>query len=169
MANALDYEEILVGDTPVGPDPLKVKGGVICAVFYVDPQASGPVNWLPTFGKRDVATGVAERDAADEVIRTLPTRTFGFPLAPDRAITVAGEGTIRNTRFVRKVGKGTTARKVHALYFDSVDVVAADFVGATSLAALEKILLRMDARDIEALAESRKQTAALTAGVEDDT
>ncbi len=165
MANAIGYEELLVGASPVGPTALIVQGGVKCAVFYVDPGAPGPVNWLSTFGKQDVVSGDVEIDSDNNVIRTLPTRNYGFPLAPDRAITVAGEGTIRNTRFIR-TGKGGT-RKVHCLYFDRVDVVAADFVGATSLAALEAVLLRIETQNGERLTELKRQTTALESGVED--
>lgn len=165
MANVIGYEELLVGDGPVGPTALIVQGGVMCAVFYVDPRAPGPVHWLSTFGKQDAISGVVERDADGNVIRTLPTRNYGFPLAPDRAITVAGEGTIRNTRFVRT---GTTggARKVHCLYFDRVDVVASEFVGATSLMALETVLLRIEQLQKDQIVELGKQTAALAAGVD---
>ena len=166
MANAIGYEELLVGASPVGPTALIVQGGVKCAVFYVDPQAPGPVNWLSTFGKQDAVSGDIERDSDSNVIRTLPTRNYGFPLAPDRAITVAGEGTIRNTRFIR-TGSGTGTRKVHCLYFDRVDVVAADFVGATSLAALEAVLLRIEKQNGERLMELKRQTTALESGVDD--
>lgn len=145
-----------------------------CAVFYVDPKAPGPVNWLPTFPKPDVVTPMSAagvpppplRDPADdEIIRTLPTRNFGFPLHPDRAITVAGEGTIRNTRFVR-AGLGGGARKVHALYFDQVDVVASDFVGATSLTAILAALQTLEAQNGDILAELQKHTTVLNQGVE---
>ncbi len=146
----------------MGPTENVVKGGVACAVFYVDPQAPGSVNWLPTFGKQD-STGVVEADADGDIIRTLPTRNYGFPLAPDRAITVAGEGTIRNTRFIR-TGRTGGARLVHALYFDRVDVVAADFVGATSFMAIEAVLLRIEQLGKDQFKELEKQTAALETG-----
>ena len=168
MANCIGYEELMVGDRPVGPTQsiLLQLGEAMCAVFYVDPGAPGPVNWLSTFGKQDTVSGVPERDVDNEVIRTLSTRNHGFPLAPDRAITVAGPATISNTLFIRTGPKGG-ARKVHALYFDKVDVVAADFVGATSLAAIESVLLRIEKQNTDRLTELKKQTTALESGVDD--
>ncbi len=164
MANAIGYEVINVGDRPVGPTAAIVKGGVACAVFYVDPDAPGPVHWVPTFPQRD-SDGAALTDQDSTIIRVQPTRIFGFPLYPDRAITVAGEGTIRNTRFIR-AGAGGGRRKVHALYFDKVDVVASDFVGATSLAAIEAVLLRLEAGNTALLAELQKHTTVLEQGVD---
>lgn len=166
MANVIGYEELLVRDRPVGPTSAFVVGGVACAVFYVDPGASGPVNWLPAFGQRDT-DGVLVRDADNLIIPARPTRNFGFPLSPDKAVTVAGEGTIRNTRFIRTGAKGGV-RKVHCLYFDRVDVVASDFVGATSLAALETVLLRIEALQKDQIKELGKQTTALESGTEID-
>ncbi len=164
MANAIGYEEINVGDKPIGPTAAIVGGGVRCAVFYVDPGAPGPVHWLPTPEQRG-SDGVALVDQDSVIVRVQPTRIFGFPLYPDRAITVAGEGTIRNTRFVRTGPKGGQ-RKVHALYFDNVDVVAADFVGATSLAAIEAVLLRLESGNTALLTELQKHTTVLEMGVD---
>ena len=106
MANAIGYEEIRVTTVASSPAFTGLSGGVACAVFYVDPDAGGIVHWR-----------------ADP---TSPTTWLGFPLGPGKWVSVAGEGNIRNSEFV--LGRSSAPSIiVHALYFDRVDVVAADF------------------------------------------
>ena len=106
MANAIGYEELTVTAVASSPALAGLTGGVACAVFYVDPNAGGIVRWR-----------------ADP---TSPTRGLGFPLGPGRWISVAGEGNIRNSEFILNRGSHD-AIIIHAIYFDRVDVVAADF------------------------------------------
>ena len=67
-------------------------------------------------------------------------------------------------RWFIRTGRTGGARLVHALYFDRVDVVAADFVGATSFVAIEAVLLRIEQLGKDQLKELTKQTAALETG-----
>ena len=146
MANALGYEELRVGSAAVGPtaSTLTKLGGAKCAVFYVDPEAETGVRWRPD---------------------GTPTYSSGFPLLPNRWITVAGEGVIRNTLFRRMSGAGKSI-SVHAIYFDRVDVVAADFVGQPSMKLIEALLGSMKETNEKVLAELAKHTIALNEAVE---
>ena len=106
MANAIGYEELTVSRVASSPTLTAITGGVACAVFYVDPDAHGTVHWRPD--------------------PTSPTRWLGFPLGPGKWVSVAGEGNIRNSEFILGPDSADSII-VHALYFDRVDVVAADF------------------------------------------
>ena len=148
IANALGYEELLVGTIPVGPTASLVEGGVACAVFYVDPNAAGAVNWR---------SGPQTSD--------YPTQNKGFPLNPGKWLSVAGEAVIRTSRLVR-AGTSSKVVKVHVLYFDRVDVIAADFAGGGSLSAVETALLNLLATNGKMLEELKKHTAAWEGGLE---
>lgn len=136
MANIIGFEDIRVEAKAVGPSISALDGGVRCAVFYVDDQAPGRVRW------RSGLTAQMTRGTSK-----------GFPLRPGAWISVAGEGNIRNSLFERD-GAIEGAVFVHALYFDQVDVIAADFAGATSNAVIEA---KLD----EILFELRRHTDAL--------
>lgn len=113
MANCIGYEELSIGDArAVGPTDTALRGGVACAVFYVDPAAGGTVRYR-----------------GDAVA---PTATAGLPLRPGKSIVVAGEGNVRNARFIAEGGSAT----VHCLYYDRVDVVDLGLSDDTSTAEL---------------------------------
>lgn len=88
-------------------------------------------------------------------------------MKPGKWISVAGEGAIRNSKFVLDGEAKTTAVRVYAIYFDRVDVVAADFAD-DGKPDIEAVLKRMEALAEESLAELRKHTDAFTEAVERD-
>lgn len=142
MANAIGFEELSVETSPVGPTATMVRGGVACAVFYVDDDAPGPVRWRPTTSSR-----------------TNTANSLGFPLKPGAWISVAGEANIRNSLFSRDGALDGPVR-VYVLYFDRVDVIAADFAGVTSKAIVERGKAQEALLD-EILRELRRHTDAL--------
>lgn len=150
MANCIGYEELTVGPFPVGPTAALIKGGVACAVFYVDPRTKGRVRWKPK-----------AIEAVD-----YPTASSGFPLARGKWISVAGEGVIRNSKFVLDGEAEATSVKVYVLYFDRVDVVAADFT-ENVLPDIEATLKRMEVNIGDMLEELRKHTTALEGAVQE--
>ena len=108
MANAIGYEQLTVSRAvSVSPALSTLTGGVACAVFYVDPAAKFGVRWRPD--------------------PTSPTPSYGFPLAPGKWISVAGEGNIRNSEFILDGGGAGDNTIIHVMYFDRVDIVAAEF------------------------------------------
>lgn len=116
MANVIGSEVLMVDVRRVKPTAALVQGGVACAVFYVDPRSAVGVRW---------------RTPSSTV-----TTEEGFPLAPGAWISVAGEGNIRNSTFVVD-GAGTA--RVHALYFDRVDVVAGNFITAAAVTEVKPV------------------------------
>ena len=109
-----------------------------CALFLVDPTSELGVRWRPS---------------------GTPSPGVGFPLRPGKALAVAGEGSIRNSKFATD---GIGSARVHVIYFDRVDVVAADFsvdVDGTGTAGLESVRGVLE----EILAELRQIRPAATA------
>lgn len=151
MANCIGLEQIVVKNTAVGPTASIVQGGVACAVFYVDPKAKGGVWWNP---------------------KANPTSNDHFPLRPGKWISVAGEGGIRNSRFIIDPDDyNIQSIIVYALYFDRVDVVAADFaasVSEISEQSIQAVLERIETLNSEMLLELKRHSDALTEAVERD-
>ena len=142
MANAIGYEELVVEQAAVGPTASLVQGGVASAVFYVDDEAPGAVRWRPTTPAKSATL-----------------RSQGFPLKPGAWIAVAGEGNIRNSLF--ELSPGVTGPvRVHVIYFDRVDMIAADFAGISSKAISESAKRQEGLLD-EILLELRKHTDGL--------
>ena len=104
MANCLAYERIHVADTAARPQSGVIQTGAACGIFYLDPEAIGPVRW--------------RSDGQD------PTATEGFPLYPGGHFVLAGAGNLFKARFIASPGEGG---EVHATYFDRVDVLAIQF------------------------------------------
>ena len=102
---------------------------VQCAIFYVDPESTGVVRY--------------RGDQTD------PTPTVGLPLHPGKTITVAGEGNVRNARFITESG----AAVVHCMYYDRVDVVDLGISGSGDADAV--------VRAVQALAEQVTEVAHL--------
>ncbi len=98
MANQLAYELIIVGSSAIGPTTSLVKGGVLCAVFYVEKAAV--------------------RFRGDQ---TNPAKGIGKPIEIGGHMILVGEGAIRNAKFIRRDDKDA---EVHAEYFDGADVIA---------------------------------------------
>lgn len=156
MANAIGYEQLVVRNTPVGPTSSIVGGRVGCAVFYVDPKAQGAVRWRP-------------RSTGSDTTTSDPTGHKGFPLNPGKWISIAGEGIIRNSQFVLDYLNVAEYVIVHVLYFDRVDVVAADFADDSSAKSLKEIatdISRIRDNTDDMLTELRKHTDALVESVE---
>ena len=128
MANAIGYEQLTVTTVETSPALSALTGGVACAVFYVDPDARGVVHWRPD--------------------PTSPTGWLGFPLGAGKWISVAGEGNIRNSKFILSHDTANSII-VHVLYFDRVDVVAADFAADPTGAQI--VDLKADLRAIREL------------------
>ena len=109
MANVVGYEELLVTGNAVVTATAATLRGAICAVFMVDPRALGSVRWNTPLA---------------------PTGNSGFPLYPGKWISVAGDANIRTSGFILDSSSPQSPVKVYCLYFDRVDVVAADFAPA---------------------------------------
>lgn len=116
MANNIGYEKLRPSGTVVGPTASIVQGGVASAIFYLDPRASSAVRWRSD--------------------RTSPSRDSGVPLLPGGAFALAGEGNIRNARFVSESG---AIVDLHASYFDRVDVLAIQFSPNGTSAELDSL------------------------------
>ena len=141
MANQIGFEEIPVGTTAaVGPTASLVQGGVRCAIFYVDPMSTGTVRYLGT--------------------RTDPTAQHGLPLRPGKSITVAGEGNVRNARFIMESGAG----KVYGVYYDQVDVVdlglSSDWSGTQLVSEMQAVFNKLE-ETLHVLKQIRNATGSL--------
>ena len=115
-----------------------------CAIFKVDSKARLGVRWKLTPMKAEPSISVGQ----------------GFPLGPGMAFSVAGEGTIRNSKFVLD-GSGVLSVRGYAIYFDRVDVVASEFADHGSTRTVEALLEQMAQSQEEMLIELRRHTDAL--------
>lgn len=110
MANCIGYETLVLNGVAMGPTAKTVRGGVACAIFFIDPDSeSKVVRYRPDQPQPSRVTDVYRP----------PTSTSGIPLRRGKSIVVAGEGSIRNSLFMAENGKAI----VHCLYYDRVDVV----------------------------------------------
>lgn len=124
MANCIDYKDFLVGPVSVSPSSSTIRKLAKAAIYYVD---EAPVRYRGD-----------SRSANDG---NEPTRHSGLPIYPGGYIILVGEGNMANAKFVRKDDK--TAH-IYVLYYDQVDIVAAnmavppDDTGITTIISLLK-------------------------------
>lgn len=103
----------MAGSVAVGPNKVTVTNAARAAIFYVDPD--------PQYG-----AVVYRGDGID------PRTDEGLPIRPGGHIVLVGNGNIVNARFI---AQGNAVAKVHALYYDAVDIVAADILGSEGVVA----------------------------------
>lgn len=112
MANVIGFEQVAVSAVVVEPNNSTTKHAARCALFYLDPRATGPVRW---------------RSDGD------PTAEVGIPIYPGDSVVMAGPGNVRDAKFIS--GDGNT-HTLYVVYYDNVDVVQMNFNYGGSAAGL---------------------------------
>lgn len=110
MANNLGYESFYAGSGSVPSQTTldQIAAGARAAIFYVGIEQGGG-------GALYRGDGPA------------PTLSAGLPIQPGGHIILVGEGNITNARWENSE-PGKSAR-IHVLYYDQVDIVAANLIG----------------------------------------
>ena len=110
MANNLGYESFYAGSGSVLSQTTRelIAAGAKAAIFYVGIEQGGG-------GALYRGDGFA------------PTLSAGLPIQPGGHIILVGEGNITNARWENSE-PGKSAR-IHVLYYDQVDIVAANLIG----------------------------------------
>jgi len=110
MANNLGYESFYAGSGSVPSKATRdlIAAGARTAIFYVGIEQGGG-------GALYRGDGPA------------PTLSAGLPIQPGGHIILVGEANITNARWENSE-PGKSAR-IHVLYYDQVDIVAANLIG----------------------------------------
>ena len=107
MANTLGYESFYAGSGSLPAEQALIKEAThVSAIFYVDP-----------FGGPALYRGDGPK----------PTLAAGLPFQPGGHIILVGRMNIANAAWESMI-PGEAAR-IHVMYYDQVDVVAANLIG----------------------------------------